>query len=408
MSSSLTPEQTFPLDLDAELSAFVSGGGLRKFPTPGAAIEAGGIMWNVNYKTDDLAKVIARDKELAAEFLRRANSAALARSGGCTSIASAINRLGAEQTAFLLIAHRYGEQIAIDGPLLPLRARIWREGLVGARLCEALAKARRIAEHEGFLCGLNHDIGRAITVGCLEMILMGRRSALAMPERFWTDIVDRHHVSVGMAVAEMWGMTAPIREVIAAHHRDTSEGMQRPELLEIVKVADRVNAALAQTSHLSTDSLAALPGLRASEVSTVAQVIEDLPRFISDMERNSKKPLWGLVPIRALVHHDEWQGEGTRPLQASFTCISAGKRQPYQAKEIAADRLLATGKDPLREGFLTEVSLELAPDARFWAEVACCQKRERLYEVQLRPFALGASTLGVWRHLAPADSAAQK
>lgn len=106
MTIGVTPEQAFPVDLDAELSAFVAGGGLRKFPTLGAAIEAGGIMWNVNYKTDDLAKVIARDKELAAEFLRRANSAALARAGGSASIASAINRLGAEQTAFLLIAHQ--------------------------------------------------------------------------------------------------------------------------------------------------------------------------------------------------------------------------------------------------------------------------------------------------------------
>lgn len=403
----MTSEEAFPLDLEAELSAFIAGGGLRKFPTPGAAIEAGGIMWNVNYKTDELAKVIARDKELAAEFLRRANSAALARSAGCTSVANAINRLGAEQTAFLLIAHRYGEQIAIDGPLLPLRARIWREGLVGARLCEALAKARRIAEHEGFLCGLNHDIGRAITVGCLEMILIGRRSAPAMPERFWTDIIDRHHATIGVAVAELWGMSGPIREVIAAHHRDSFEGLPRAGLLDLVKVADRVNAALADASHLSMDRLAAIPGLRNGEAATVAKVIEDLPRYISDMERHSKKPLWGLVPIRPLVRHDDWAGVGARPLEAALTCVSGGKRQPYQAKAIAADRLLATGKDALREGFLVEVSLDRELEARFWAEVVCCRKRERSYEVELRPFALGVAEHRMWSNLAATDGAAK-
>lgn len=129
-------------------------------------------------------------------------------------------------------------------------------------------------------------------------------------------------------------------------------------------------------------------------------MIEDLPRYIADMERHSKKPLWGLVPIRPLVRHDEWAGVGARPLEAAFTCVSGGKRQPYQAKEIAADRLFATGKDPLREGFLVEVSLDREPDARFWVEVVCCRKRERTYEVELRPFALRVSEHRMWSRLA--------
>lgn len=388
------------IDLDAELAAFIAGGGLRKFPNPGPAVQAGSIMWDVDYKTDELAKTIARDKELAAEFLRRANSAAMARAGGCASIASAINRLGAEQTAFLLIAHRYGEQIAIDGPLLPLRARIWREGLVAARVCEALAKARGIAQHEGFLCGLNHDIGRAITVGCLEIILLGKRSTLAMPERFWSGLVDRHHVEVGLAVAEMWGMSAPMREVIALHHRDAVEGARHPELLDLVRIADRVNTALADAGCLSPDELAAIPGLRGSEARALASVIEDLPRFISDMERHSKKPLWGLVPIRTLISHDEPADARARPLVVPLTCTSVGKRQHYQSNAIAVDRLFATGKVPLREGFLTEVAPGLDAEARFWAEVACCQKREGIHQVELRPFGLGATELAVWRRLA--------
>lgn len=400
MTSGARPGGDFPIDLETELAAFIAKGGLGKFPTPSAAIRAGSIMWDVNYKTDELAKTIGKDSELVAEFLRRANSAALARAGGCTSIANAINRLGAEQTAFLLIAHRYGEQIAIDGPLLPLRARIWREGLAGARLCESLAKARRLAGHEAFLCGLNHDIGRAITCACLEMILLGRRSLPAMPEAFWTDFVDRHHVAVGSSIAEMWQMPPAIREIIAAHHRTSAEGVSRADLLDLVRIADAINQALAECSHLSIDRLAAIPGVQEGEVSVVAQVIEELPQFIADMERRSKKPLWGLVPLRPLIRHEGPDVPGARALAVSVSCASGGKRNRYESQWIAPERMLIVGDVPLRERFLTEVSIETEPEVRIWAEVVSCEKHERAHQLALRPFALGARELAGWTRLA--------
>jgi hypothetical protein len=80
-------------------------------------------------------------------------------------------------------------------------------------------------------------------------------------------------------------------------------------------------------------------------------------------------------------------------LDVAVSCASGGKSNRYKSQWIAPERMLIVGDLPLRERFLTEVSIEIEPELRICAEVVSCEKHERTHQLALRPFALGAREL---------------
>lgn len=197
----------------------------------------------------ELADIVERDPLLAAQLLRRANSAQYAAGAPIASVREAIVRvLGYE--------HALAEALALTA-LSPLatpnrgpigRERVWHHGLVCAQLMQRLALHIPAAERPrpGLiqLAGLTHNIGYLLLGHLLPdaFALLARLIAanpeLNLPtiERFALGI---EHGLLGFWLFEVWAMPEPLRAVALHHHNPDYEGAHQG-LVGLCTLADRL------------------------------------------------------------------------------------------------------------------------------------------------------------------------
>jgi HD-like signal output (HDOD) protein len=382
-------------DLEAEVVALISKDAVKIPPYPVVAMEIAAMLREGDYGIDDIVKLVASDQSLSASVLRMASSAAFGPEP-VSSVRGAVARLGIRQVSVLALAAGLGAQVKENGPLAPLKRRIWQESLTSAHLCQKLAPPRGESSEEAFTCGLLHDFGRVVAVSTLEQILKTKTAAPPQPEAFWNKVVERFHLELGLILSARWRLSQLLRDVITLHHGDTAEACERPQILDAVMAADAVIALSHQLPAVTAEDLLAVPRLRsAAERDLIARTLPSCPNVVASFEAESQPSAvakTAIAPLRS--------GAKLKPISLEVVDLTRPK-VTLRATAIGPNVLVLRTSQPLPLNRLVQLSLQV-PDHAFtiWANPEICEPDGSGQRVELKPFALGGDSLRQWVDLA--------
>lgn len=200
--------------------------------------------------TGDLIRVIERDAHLTIRVLELANSAAFAPPVPVESVVHAVRLLG--ERAVVAV----GLEIGAEWLHEPIRgygagARLFEDGLRTA--VAAAGIAQRAGETElapaAYTAGLLHDVGKAVLSAFLEPRMHAMLEALASaPDPSWLaaerTVLGTTHCEVGAQVARQFDLPAGLAAAIAHHHAPGDAEPPHRRLVEIVHVADVMQAMM--------------------------------------------------------------------------------------------------------------------------------------------------------------------
>jgi putative nucleotidyltransferase with HDIG domain len=189
-----------------------------------------------------VADLIGRDESLAAQCLRKANSALYGRSKPTDSLRGAVRTLGIAHTREIAVSAtmmRIGAaQRAID-PLV-----FWEHSLGTAIVSRKLARSVGFDDPEkAYLAGLLHDLGYIVNLILLPQqtkaaFEKGMKTGVFMGESEYEDFGFTHCQS-GEVLARRWNFSNDLVEVILCHH-NPGAAVLNPALVAIVALADRL------------------------------------------------------------------------------------------------------------------------------------------------------------------------
>jgi putative nucleotidyltransferase with HDIG domain len=237
-----------------------------------------------------LSQVLHRDPALAGHVLRVANSAAIAGHSEISNLRQAIGRLGFAQIAEIALTVTLHGKLFDGRRFTDLVDALWQHATLSAVAAKGIARQIRRNVESVYLCGLLHDVGHAVALGIVQSI-EARIGCFAdrCPPQGLFELLDRHHVAAGLALAEHWHLPVAIRDAIA-RHGDLAEagaggatGDEVPCETAIVTVADLFAAHGAGAFRaVSIDDLRGAPALVALDLypEDVDELLGQLPRWI--------------------------------------------------------------------------------------------------------------------------------
>jgi putative nucleotidyltransferase with HDIG domain len=174
-----------------------------------------------------LAEIISADASLSMYVLRIAASAAKRPVQPIVSLQHALAWLGIDEVANIAFT------LALQGKMLDVKGqqrkarRLWRHSLASALWARQLA--HMLARDTGicYMCGLLHNIGKAVTLGAVHEVAQRRRVALSGDE--YDRLVEIFHHDIGVRVVNSWLLPEPVPSVIARWRDYPSAGALQPE-----------------------------------------------------------------------------------------------------------------------------------------------------------------------------------
>jgi HD-like signal output (HDOD) protein len=396
MANRIVAPPPISFDFDRAIRGAVARGGLPIPPYPAVALRIQQVVGRKDFGLAEVSGIVGSDPTLAADVLRCANSSLYSRGDPVTGLGPAITRIGAHEVTRLALSSGLSAHAQGPGSLAPVKRAIWTESVAGAVLCQELARLRGLRAEEAFVVGLLHDFGRVVTTCCIEALLETHRGIPARTQAEWAELVDRHHVEVGLATAAQWGLPPLVTEVIALHH-GPAVGEHDPQLLDVVRASDQVVLLLSARPEVGAEDLARVPGIAAGERELLARVIEKIPGFVAAFEapaaRRAGPASMVAAPITALR-------PGERPVTFQVT-VSVDKRpRSYLAAAVTSSGLVMVGAEPLPENMLLELSLQCPPRPfKIWATAKVQRAEGSVVRIELQPYALGGEARGLWNRL---------
>jgi HD-like signal output (HDOD) protein len=193
-------------------------------PFPAVAMRIHSLARQDDFDAQELKNAVASDQALSAAVLRCANSALYSRGLPIASLDQALRRIGAREMATIALASIPGDLGTTKGSLVAMRRQVWQEALISALVCRELAKKRKLAADDAFMCGFLHDFGKLVCMRCIEELLAAHPETAGRSASEWIELVDRYHVELGLVVATRWQLPAILSDAITLHH-GTFEGL---------------------------------------------------------------------------------------------------------------------------------------------------------------------------------------
>jgi HD-like signal output (HDOD) protein len=184
-----------------------------------------------------LADIIQSDAALTEYVLRIASSAAKRPALPITSLQHAIAWLGLDDVANIAFTLALqGRMLHVEGQHRKAR-RLWRHSLASALWARQLAHLLVRETGLCYLCGLLHNIGRAVTLGAVHDV--AQRAGLELAGNDYDGLIEIFSREVGERVVSAWALPPPVLNVVARWDNYASAGAVRWES-NVVNVAHKL------------------------------------------------------------------------------------------------------------------------------------------------------------------------
>ena len=208
---------------DAALQKLVSQ--IKGLPTlPAIYVELEGLLNTADASVDKVGQIVAQDPAISAKLLQLANSSFFSRPQRILDPAKAVSLLGLDLVRSIVltvgIISRFSKWIKVFSV-----ENMWEHAMMTAAMARAIARSENVDRETAdaaFSAGLLHDIGKLLIVAYLPDkygAIAGRMKSdhvpMAVAEK---DIIGTTHAAVGAYLLGLWGLPAPIVEVVAFHH----------------------------------------------------------------------------------------------------------------------------------------------------------------------------------------------
>jgi HD-like signal output (HDOD) protein len=229
-----------------------------------------------------LAEIIHTDAALTEYVLRIASSAAKRPALPIASLQHAIAWLGLDDVANIAFTLALqGKMLNVEGQHRKAR-RLWRHALASALWARQLAHTLSRETGLCYLCGLLHNIGKAVTLGAVHEAAQRAGQTIAGSEYDW--LIDIFNRDVGNRVMSAWALPPPVPAVVARWDSYPLAGAVRWES-NVVNVAHKLaDYTLHEPSMLTRELLMLDRGFR--DLGLSAQAAE--PLFDSSVAINAE------------------------------------------------------------------------------------------------------------------------
>jgi HD-like signal output (HDOD) protein len=200
-----------------------------------------------------IAAIVSKDMGMTAKILQLVNSAYFGVCGRVSTAEQAVNLLGLDTIqALVLSVHIFARFSPIGGSLFSMD-RVWAESMATGALARAIAKAQGMpgsTVDQAFTAGLLHDIGILVLAANLfDRYNAVLQAACEKNEPSWR--LERQefradHGEIGAYLLGLWGLSDPIVEAVAFHHRPSDCAGDTFSPLTAVHVASALQQELAQ------------------------------------------------------------------------------------------------------------------------------------------------------------------
>jgi putative nucleotidyltransferase with HDIG domain len=209
-----------------------------ELPTmPGTASEVMSLCQQDTTDAARLSAVIHRDQTIASNVLRVANSAAYAGQMPCVSLQQAVSRLGLQLITEISMAVSVRGRMFANPACAELLAALWRHSVLAAFYTKEIARQRRRNVEIAFLCGLLHDVGKAVLLSNVDRVV--GKGDVTLPTGYLLAAVDEQHVAAGALLAAEWKLPDQILEAIVCHH-EPEQAARFQDMAWTVCLADRL------------------------------------------------------------------------------------------------------------------------------------------------------------------------
>ncbi len=383
-------------DLQRAALDLVKTGAAPLPPYPAVALRVKQAAGRQDIGLAEISQLVRSDAALAADLLRCANSTMYRRGDPVTSLTQALTRVGAREVMRLALASSLASHAHAPGPLAPVRRLIWLEGIASAVLCQELARLRHLDPEEAFVVGLLHDFGKIVAASCVETVAGRGKHDLPWPVVEWAELLERLHVPLGVEMATRWHLPEIVIETISAHHGGGPDDGEA-DLLQLVRISDRVVGLLSSMPQVSATELGRIPALASeAEREALAHVIQRIPEFVASFEPAASREATGSPFVAA----GEAPGAQGRAVSFPVSVRVARRSQEHTAVSISPNGLVLKGKEPIPENRLLEAILRCPPSPlSLWALIRSCRPEQDGFRIELQPYALSSETRSLWNQL---------
>jgi HD-like signal output (HDOD) protein len=209
---------------------------------------------------EQLSDIIGADAALTVYVLRIAASAVKRPVTPIISLPHAVAWLGFDEVANIAFT------LALQGKMLdvpghqPKARRLWRHALASALWSRQLALMLSREAGLSYLCGLLHNIGKAVTLGAARDL--ARQSGRILSSEDYDRLVETFHRDVGARVVAAWELPPTVLRVVSQWEAYQTAGAALFEC-NIVNVAHRLaDCTLLESVHLARHLLIVDPAYR--------------------------------------------------------------------------------------------------------------------------------------------------
>lgn len=395
-----TPVVTDATDLIPRVIDLMNRNALRIPPYPAVAVRLRRVIARGDYGLGELERIAGEDQSLAATLLRYANSAVYRRVTPTTTLGAAIMRIGASEVARIALALSMGGFAVENGPLSPVRHKAWRQALVSALCCRALAYWRQLDAEEAYVCGLLHDFGRVVAVAGFEDVLNRTKDNRVLTEQAWADSVEQLHIKIGLLTAQRWNLSPLLCAVIANHHSPETSGIHR-QMVEIVSVADKLCDALEREPHPNTSTLMKAAPLRADEAEYMVTILSTVAASVSAIDETTAKPETEKpTEPTQVIRPPSALAPPHKPVELRVSLLRSSGSVPCKGTFLARDGIVFVGRVSIRENSMIRFSVDTPKQPlNVWAVVARCEPEGDANRIEARLFAVAPEIQAAWSNL---------
>jgi HD-like signal output (HDOD) protein len=199
----------------------------------------------------DLAAVIQYDQSMTANLLRMCNSAALGRVRKVTDVKQAVNLLGMDQVASLVMLAGSAPNFRSGQAGYDLgHGELWRYSVSAAVIARELAKEKKEPDISLiFTSALIKDLGKVILHTHIADAYEEIRDHVCKQNKSFLEaekaVLGIDHADLGALAAEKWGFDAKMVDIIRHHHHPL-KGEYPGLALPIVYMADCICMMIGQ------------------------------------------------------------------------------------------------------------------------------------------------------------------